>query len=654
MSAGQARPADAQPEQDLARAAALLAPAEGAAEQPGPAQPCTPPPQADSVGKALRRVMNPAHGASLLRRGWRCLRQRGPQALAREVSYRVDLMRKGESWRFRADIPLRRELKAQAQEEFPRMPKVSIVVPLYNTPIKYLKQMIASVRAQSYKNWELVLVDASTPAYAAVGKTASRVRDSRIKYCRIAKNEGISANTNVGLAEAEGDYLALLDHDDVLSPNALYEAVKAINDGADVVYSDEIVLDEKLKNLGEYHFKPDFSPDTLRGCNYITHFLVFSRDLLARAGGGEDPAFDGAQDYDLTLRLTEHAAKVAHVPKVLYYWRRHAGSTAGNMEAKPYALEAGAKAVQAQLGRLGLAGQVQPIDGCPGAYRTIYEARAEESVSVLIPNKDHVEDLKRCLAGLYKNAGWSNLEVIVIENNSADPATTAFYAAAKEHLPGLRLVRYEGPFNFSAINNFGARFARGRHLLLLNNDVAFETPDFIREMVSYSQRPDVGAVGAKLFYPDGTVQHAGVFVGLGGSAGHNHKGHPRDSAGDMYRLATAQNMSAVTGACLMVKKSLYDALGGLDEENFAVAYNDVDFCLRLRGQGYLNVMTPFAAGIHYESKSRGDDTHAGGEKQARYEAEKARFVEKYRDLIDAGDPYYNPHFTTLYENYGYK
>ncbi len=611
-------------------------------------------PQPDSLGKALRRTADPAPAARLMRRRARCQAERGPQALAREVSYRVDLMTKGESWKFRADVPLRRELKAQAAQQFARMPQVSIVVPLYNTPIKFLKQMIASVRAQSYKNWELVLVDASDAAHGAVGKAAQRVRDSRVNYCRLAKNGGIAANTNVGLAEANGDYVALLDHDDVLSPNALYEAVKAVNEqDADLVYSDEIVLDEKLKNLCEYHFKPDFSPDTLRGCNYITHFLVFSKELLGRAGP-EDSAYDGAQDFDLVLRLTEQAQHIVHIPKVLYYWRRHEGSTAGDMAVKPEAVDAGARAVGAQLARKGLDGQVSPIEGCPGAYRTVYKGDERQMVSVLIPNKDHVEDLGRCLASLYKNAGWANMEVLVIENNSEDPATAAFYAAAKKRLPGLRLVQYQGPFNFSAINNFGARFARGGHLLLLNNDVEVETPGFVRELVSYSQRPDVGAVGAKLYYPDGTVQHAGVFVGLGGSAGHNHKGHPRDSAGDLYRLATTQNMSAVTGACLMVKKSLYDALGGLDEENFAVAYNDVDFCLKLRAKGYLNVMTPFAAAVHHESKSRGDDTHSGGEKQRRYEAEKARFVEKYQNMIEAGDPYYNPHFTTLYENYGYK
>lgn len=609
--------------------------------------------QQDSVGKALARTANPAHFGSLLKRGARCLRERGVQALYREISYRVDLMTKGESWKFRADLPLNRELKAQRKTMFPIQPCISIVVPLYNTPIRFLREMIESVLKQSYKNWELVLVDASDTDAMDLTKYIKHYKDDRINYCRLAKNGGIAENTNVAMAEANGEYIALLDHDDIISPNALYEVVQAINEtGADFLYSDEIVLDAQLKGLGEYHFKPDYSPDTLRGCNYITHFSVFQKSLLQQVGM-QLAKFDGAQDFDLILRLTERAKQVTHIPKILYYWRRHAGSTAGDIFVKPLAIQAGAMAVKAHLERIGLQGEVSAIPGSPGAYRTKYEVKGTPKVSVLIPTKDHVDDLRRCLNALYKNAGWQNLEVIVIENNSQDAQTFAFYESIAK-LPGLRLVRYQGAFNFSAINNFGARTATGEHLLLLNNDIEMETPGFVREMLSYSQRADVGAVGAKLYYPDDTIQHAGVFIGLGGSAGHNHKGHPRASGGDMYRLATVQNMSAVTGACLMVKKSLYEELGGLDEKNFAVAYNDVDFCLRLRKRNLLNVMTPFAAAIHYESKSRGDDTNCGGEKQARYEAERERFITKYQTILQKGDPYYNPHFTLLYENYGYK
>lgn len=612
------------------------------------------PTQQDSVGNALRRNANPVRLANLTGRALRCWKERGVEALWREGAYRVDLMTKGESWQFRADVPLKKELRTQRKEKFTRMPCISVVVPLYNTPVKYLREMIKSVQNQSYSNWELIVVDASSREHAEVGEAVKRIADKRIVLCKLAANGGIAANTNIGMAEASGEYVALLDHDDTLSPNALYEVVKAINEtDADFLYSDEIVLNDTMKELAEYHFKPDYAPDTLRGCNYITHFSVFRRTLLEQVGG-EEKKYDGAQDYDLILRLTHAANKVVHIPKVLYYWRRHAESTANDVAAKPYAIEAGAAALRAHLERLGTPGKVISQKEHPGAYRIEYALQGNPLVSVIVPNMDHVEDLRRCLASLYKNAGYENFEVLVVENNSTEPATMRFYSGLVKQCKNLRVLKYEGAFNFSAINNFAAQYAKGEHLLLLNNDVELLSPGFLREMLSYSQRADVGAVGAKLYYPDDEIQHAGVFIGLGGSAGHNHKGHPRASGGDMYRLCTTQNFCAVTGACLMVKTALYKAAGGLDAKNFAVAYNDVDFCLKLHARGYLNVMTPFAEGYHYESKSRGDDTKSGGEKQARYEAEKKAFCEKYATLLEQGDPYYNPHFTLLYENYGYR
>lgn len=613
------------------------------------------PPEQDSIGKAIKRNANPKRWFNLFGRAAKEAQKNGMEGVAREARYRIDLMTKGESWQFRADVPLKKELRAQKNEVFDYMPFISVVVPLYNTPLPYLKEMIKSVLAQSYQNFELVLVDASGPAYTNVGETVKKYSDRRILLCKLSQNSGIAANTNIGFGEASGDYIALLDHDDKLSPNALYEVVKAINEQkADFIYSDEIVLDDTMKNLGEYHFKPDFSPDTLRGCNYITHLSVFSKELLAEAGGGEQTEFNGAQDYDLILRLTEKAKSIVHIPKVLYYWRRHAGSTAEDISAKPYAIEAGAAAIRAQLDRLGLPGAVSALPKHPGAYRVHYNIKGAPLVTVIIPNKDHADDLKRCLDSLYKYAGYDNFEVIVVENNSTERKTMQFYNNARTAYKNLRFVQYKGEFNYSAINNYAVKFSRGEYILLLNNDIEFLSGSFMREMLGYAQRKDIGAVGAKLYYPDDTIQHAGVFIGLGGSAGHNHKGHPRTSGGDMYRLATAQNMSAVTGACMMVRRAYYNALGGLDEKNFAIAYNDVDFCLRLRAKGVKNVMTPFATAYHYESKSRGDDTKAGGEKQARYEREREAFRRKYAPLIEAGDPYYNPHFTLLYENYGYK
>lgn len=608
----------------------------------------------DSVGKAIRRNLSPAKALNLAARGARCLATRGIEATWREAAWRVDLMRGRDNWRHRADIPLKRELHIQRRAKLPMMPLISVVVPLYNTHLPYLKQMVRSVLDQSYANLELVLVDASDRQHPQVGEYCRTLRDDRVNYVRLAKNMGIAGNTNIGLAEASGDYLALLDHDDLLWPNALFEAAAAINrTKADMLYSDEIVLDGELKNLKAYHFKPDFSPDTLRGCNYITHFLVFGRELLQRAGGGEDSRYDGAQDFDLILRLSEKAEKIHHIPKVLYVWRSHEQSTAGDISAKPYAIEAGAAAIAAQLERLGRQGKVEPQPNAPGSYRVRYALGAQPLVSILIPNKDHIEDLRRCLDSLAAKAGYEPIEVLVIENNSTDPQTFDFYRDELPRYGFCRLVTYEGPFNYSAINNFGAQQAKGEHLLLLNNDIELLTDGFIRELLMFSQRADVGAVGAKLYYPDDRkIQHAGVFIGIGGSAGHSHKGVPGDDLGSMYRLSTVQNMSAVTGACLMVKASLYRELGGLDEKNFAVSYNDIDFCLRLRERGLLNIFTPYAQALHYESKSRGLDTQ--GENARRYTAERERFREKYAELLQKGDPYYNPHLTLRYENYGYK
>ena len=607
----------------------------------------------DSVGGMARRLLDPAHLRDLARRSAATLREQGAEQLWRDVTFRVGLAFHHDGWRHRADIPLRRTLKAQRAARL-QGPCVSIVVPVYNTPLPFFKQMVQSVRRQTYTNWQLVLVDASDAAHPAPGALAQKLaaQDGRILYQKI-ENGGIAANTTAGFAAATGAYLALLDHDDVLYPNALFACVQSIQTtGADFVYSDEIVLSADLKQLGGYHFKPDFAPDYLRGVNFITHLAVFSRPLLDAAGAYESSEYDGAQDHDLFLRLTEKARKIEHIKQVLYIWRGHAGSTAAGMEAKPYAVEAGVRAIDAQLARLGLPGKAMPVPGAPGAFQVRYELTGRPLVSVLIPNKDHTADLDRCLTSLYQNAGYDNFEVLVIENNSTDPATEAYYQTLPGRFARCRVVRYQGAFNFSAINNFGAQFAKGEHLLLLNNDIEILSGDFLRELLSYSQRPDVGAVGAKLYYPDDTIQHAGVLMGINGSAGHSHKSYPRTAVGDLYRLVTTQNYMAVTGACLMTKASLYHAAGGLDEEQFAVAYNDVDYCLKLWGQGLLNVYTPRAEAYHYESKSRGLDTLS--ENAQRYEREKANFYAKYKQYIDNYDPYYNPHFNNLFENFGLK
>lgn len=609
----------------------------------------------DSLGKALRRNLSPKRVAGLVQRGFSTLSQKGGEATLREIVFRYHLATHGQVWQYRADIPLKKELRAQRKTQFENMPLISVVVPLYNTPILYLRQMVESVCRQSYPHWQLILVDGSDKNHAEVGSTIAgfSMKDARINCVRLFRNSGIAENTNIGLAEASGEWIILLDHDDVLAPNALYEVICALNEtDAEVIYSDEIVLDGTLKNLGEYHFKPDYGPDTLRGCNYITHLCAFSRALLKRAGGGESGTFDGAQDYDLILRLTEQAKAVYHIPKVLYYWRRHENSTAKDIFQKPQAIEAGAEALREHLRRLGLQGMVQSQKAHPGAYKVTYEITGTPTVSVIIPSKDHTEDLSRCLTSLYANGGWPQMEVLVVDNNSTEEATVQFYQQAAQTYPHFRVLHYPGAFNFAAICNFGAAQATGQHLLLLNNDVELISDGFVREMLGYSQRADVGAVGAKLYYPDGTIQHAGLFIGIGGTAGVNHKGHKRGDGGDLFRLCTTQNMSAVTGAALMVKTELYHALQGMDEKNFAVAFNDVDFCLRLRENGLWNVFTPFAEAFHFESKSRGYDLE--GSAKERFEKEKAALLLRHADIYQKGDPFYNPHFTLEHENYGYK
>ena len=605
----------------------------------------------DSLGKMVRRLADPSHLGAVVGRTVKTLREQGGEQMWRDVRFRVGLAMHKDFWQHYADIPLKRELKAQRAENL-QGPVISIVVPLFNTPARYFKQMTGSVLHQTYTNWQLVLVDAGDAAHAEASAKAAALaqKDARIVYRKV-ENAGIAANTTKGFEAATGEYLTLLDHDDVLYPNALYDVVRAIQStGADFVYSDEIVLSDNFKELGGYHFKPDYAPDYLRGVNYITHLAVFSRKLLNAAGAYEDPNFDGAQDHDLILRLTEKATKIHHIKKCLYVWRAAAGSTAQTMEAKPYAVAAGERAINAHLQRIGLKGEAHAIPGAPGAFQLHYELTGHPLITVMIPNKDHTDDLDRCLTSLYKNAGYDNFEVLVIENNSTDPETERYYAQIPQKFANCRVVRYQGGFNFSAINNFGAQFANGEQLLLLNNDIEITSQDFLREMLSYSQRPDVGAVGAKLIYPDNEIQHAGVVMGINGSAGHSHKGHPADAVGDMYRLVTTQNFMAVTGACLMTKTALYREMGGLDEEKFAVAYNDVDYCLKLWQKGLLNVYTPLAQAIHYESRSRGLDTLS--ENAKRYEREKANFYEKYQPYIDNYDPYYNPHFTNKVENFG--
>lgn len=541
--------------------------------------------------------------------------------------------------------------KAQREQIFDRMVKISILVPLFNTPENFLKEMIDSVINQTYENWELCLADGSDSEHSYVGdicrEHAGEDVRGRIVYRKLAKNGGIAGNTNECLKLATGEYIGLFDHDDILHPSALYEYVKVINEqNADYVYCDETTFkNSDINKMLTMHFKPDYAVDNLRANNYICHFSVFARKLL---DGTElfRSKFDGSQDHDMILRLTDRAENVVHVPKLLYYWRSHEGSVASGIDAKPYVVEAAKGAVADHLRRHGFEHfQITSTRAFETIFKIRYQIIGDPKISIVISNKDHMADLERCITSILEKSTYENYEIIVVENNSETKEIFDYYDKLKEY-PNVKVVTYrgEGGFNYSKVNNFGAKEAKGDYILLLNNDTQVITVNWIEELLMYAQREDVGAVGAKLYYENKTIQHAGVVLGLGAhrTAGHSHYGQHRENLGYMGRLCFAQNVSAVTGACLLVKRKVFEEVGGLDE-SFAISLNDVDLCLKIREKGLLNVFTPFAELYHFESISRGLDDQ--GEKAARYNEESERFRQKWKAVLEKGDPYYNPNFS---------
>lgn len=561
-----------------------------------------------------------------------------------------------------ASFPDEARRREEREAVFDKEVKFSILVPLFNTPKEFLTAMLDSVVDQTYENWELCLADGSDAAHDYVGEICREYKEkdkeytqrdstnknegkSRIVYKKLDKNEGISGNTNRCFAMATGEYIGLFDHDDILHPSALYEYAKAINEqDADYIYCDETTFkNSDINKMLTMHFKPDYAVDNLRANNYICHFSVFSRHLL----DGDElfrSRFDGSQDHDMILRLTDKAEKVVHVPKLLYYWRSHAGSVASGIEAKTYAIDAAKGAVADHLKNHGYKHfKITGTRAFETIFKVSYQIIGNPKISIVIANKDHEEDLRRCITSIIEKSTYDNYEIIVVENNSETPEIWKYYKELEQN-ERVRIVTYEGAFNYSAVNNLGVREAQGEYILLLNNDTQVITVNWMEELLMYAQRDDVGAVGAKLYYGNKTIQHAGVVLGLGAhrTAGHTHYGQHRENLGYMGRLCYTQNVSAVTGACLMVSKELFEQAGGLDE-SFAVSLNDVDFCIKLRQAGYLNVFTPFAELYHFESVSRGLDDQ--GEKAKRYNEESARFREKWREVLEKGDPYYNPNFS---------
>ena len=553
------------------------------------------------------------------------------------------------------------DLKIQMKRKFDFEPKISVVVPMYNTKEKFFKELIKCMMDQTYSNWELCLADGSPKQNDNLKKYYEQ--DKRIKYKYLDGNLGIAGNSNAAIGMATGDYIALLDHDDVLADYALYEIVYNLNKfpNAEFLYSDEDKIDENGNRYDAY-FKPDIAPDTLRCQNYICHFSVFKKELMEKLGGFREN-YDGAQDYDIFLRMLEitDPKNISHVPKILYHWRVHNESTAKlNSNAKNYAFEAGKKAIEDHIKRVGLEGTVSK--GCiDGIYRIDYKVIGEPRVSIVIPNKDGKDILEVCINSIFEKSTYKNFEIVITENNSETNEIFDYYKTLLKN-DKIKIVNYntgkrietedecsleytnknrrevKSGFNYSAIINYGVKNTTGEYVVQLNNDTELITPNWLELMLGFCQRKDVGAVGVKLYYQDETIQHAGIIVGIGGIAGNRFKSIPKSGHGYFAKESMIENLSAVTAACIMTPKSIYEEVGWMDE-GLAVAFNDVDFCLKIREKGYLVVYNPFIEFWHYESKTRGQEDSPA--KIKRFQGEMSRFEQRWPEILDSGDPYYN-------------
>ena len=537
----------------------------------------------------------------------------------------------------------------KAAENFADRPLFSVVIPLYNTPKPFLKEIVDSVLQQTYPDVELCLADGSSDPSVREFLKKHYAADKRLRYRKLKENRGISENTNEALRMAKGDFIVFADHDDVLERSAFFEMAKAVNQDPkiDVIYTDEDKVNRSGTAYFGPHFKPDYNRELLCCNNYICHLFALRRDLLKKVGL-LNREYDGAQDYDFVLRCCEQAERIHHIPRVLYHWRTHPMSTAGNPASKAYAFEAGRRALEAHYKRVGIQAQVENTEML-GRYRTRFALLEQPLVSILIPNKDHIADLMTCLTSIVEKTTYASYEIVIIENNSEQQETEAFYRDLESgKIPEyadlvrserLRIVRYPGSFNYSAIHNFALPYTKGEYLLLLNNDTEVRSGGWIEELLGLCQQKDIGVVGAKLYYPDGTIQHAGVVIGLCGVASHLFIGASGDADGYAGRLKSVQDVSAVTAACMMTKRTVYEAVGGLTEE-LAVAYNDIDYCMKVRRAGYLVAFTPYAELTHYESKSRGLEDSK--EKKDRLSREAGIFCRRWEKELEQGDPYYSP------------
>lgn len=542
------------------------------------------------------------------------------------------------------------ELKKQSEKRFKENVLISVAVPVYHTGELFLRQMIESVMDQSYKNWELCIVNAG-PDDEKVREILNEYveKDKRIRVRELAENEGIGKNTNRAFEMAEGEYVALLDHDDLLAPDALFEVACAIERShPDIIYSDEDKVSGENLEHTQPHFKPDFNIDLLRANNYICHLLVIRKTLIDKVGGFRE-GFDGAQDHDFIFRCSDNADIIVHIPRILYHWRTHQASTADNPASKLYAYEAGIRAVRENIERNGEEAEVTHTKDY-GFYKVVYKVRKRSLVSIIIPNKDNKDTLKKCIDSVLTKTTYDNYEIIIVENNSTQQETFDYYKELEKN-SRIRVIKWEKEFNFSAINNYAAKSANGEYLLFLNNDIEVRSADWIDGMLGNAQRKDVGIVGCRLLYPDNTIQHAGVIIGIGGIAGHAFTNLPAARSGYMHRASTQVDYSAVTAACMMIPKKLFEEVGGF-EEKLTVAFNDIDLCLRVREKGYLVVYDAYVEMIHYESKTRGSEDSK--EKVRRFQDEIEYMRTRWIDILKQGDPYYNPNLTLSKWNFSLK
>jgi len=526
-------------------------------------------------------------------------------------------------------------------------PKVSIITPVYNPTQYALSQCIISVLSQAYENWELCLVDGgSDKTYVKKIIMNFAGKDNRIKYAFLSKNTGIAGNSNEALKLATGEYVGFLDHDDMIAPYALYEVVKLINKSpeVDLIYSDEDKVPEHGEKRYYPFFKPEWSLDMFLSYNYLCHFLVIRRSIIKEVGGFRE-GYDGAQDYDLILRIIQKSSEIKRIPKILYHWRAARVSTSLSETAKPYVQAATKKAITDYLVKMGLSGEV--LDGLfLGSFRVKYQIRVPQRICIIIPTRDKVHLLRRCISSILARTEYKDYEIMIVDNQSMEPATHDYYNDIKSN-DKIKILNYDKPFNYSAINNFAVKSTNAGCIVLMNNDIEVISGEWLSAMLEFAQREDVGAVGAKLYYPDNTIQHAGVIIGFGGVADHPHKKSPRSSNGYMGRINIIQNLSAVTAACLMFRRKVFEEVGGFDER-LSHAFNDVDLCLKIREKGYLIVYTPYAELYHHEFASRGhEDTP---EKMARYNKEIRIMKTKWKYFFEEGDPYYNPNLSN-YEPY---